>query len=116
MVVRVLLVLVTGSRTWTDPQPIRELLAALPRLTEDGVGGITILHGGARGADTLAGEIAAGLGYTVETVTVGPAEWRRHGRRAGLLRNLVMLDRRPDLVLAFLRDGSPGTSHTIAEA
>jgi hypothetical protein len=45
-----------------------------------------------------------------------PADWRGKGRRAGILRNLAMLDDEPDRVLAFQRNGSRGTQHTIDEA
>ena len=45
-----------------------------------------------------------------------PADWSRHGRRAGVLRNLAMLDEQPTRVLAYHRAGSPGTTHTITEA
>jgi hypothetical protein len=44
------------------------------------------------------------------------ADWKQYGKRAGILRNLQMLDQRPDLVLAFQRNGSRGTQHTIDEA
>jgi hypothetical protein len=54
----------------------------------------------------------ARLCYAVEVYV---ADWRV-GRRAGLERNIRMLDSKPDLVFAF-RDGqSRGTGHTIAEA
>lgn len=105
-----LLVLVCGSRTWSRDDIIAEQLARLPR-------GSTIIHGGARGADRIAAAIARKLGLPVEEY---PAKW--HGRKgvynphAGLERNLVMLDRGPDLVLAFHRDNSTGTQHVISEA
>ena len=99
-------VLVCGSRTWTNADAIRARLVELPRGTE-------IVHGGALGADRLAGTIALSLGFSVLEV---PADWRGLGRSAGYRRNLAMLDLRPDLVLAFWKDGSTGTGHTIDEA
>lgn len=98
-----------GSRAWKDAETIRRRLAELPR-------GTTIIHGGARGADRIAGEIAAGLGFEVAVV---PAEWRPGGvynPRAGYERNAKMLDMEPDLVLAFWIGGSTGTAHTISAA
>ncbi len=65
------------------------------------------------GADPIAHNVAVGLGWNVEPY---PADWERHGRRAGHLRNLAMLDYPPDLVLAFWDGQSPGTRHTITEA
>jgi hypothetical protein len=80
-----------------------------------------VIHGAAsrkprgveRSADMLADRAARELGFTVEP---HPADWKRHGKAAGPIRNLAMLDTKPDLVLAFQRDGSRGTQHTIDEA
>lgn len=99
-------VLVCGSRTWTDEGAVRRRLAELP---PDAV----ILHGGARGADAMAARAAADLGLQVRAY---PADWGRHGRAAGLIRNVLMLDEGPDLVIAFQRDRSRGTEHTVTEA
>lgn len=99
-------VLVCGSRDWRRPGPIRDRLARLPDGTE-------ILHGGARGADSLAAGIACGLGFRV---TEFAADWKRYGGRAGYLRNVAMVEERPDLVLAFWQNESTGTGHTIREA
>jgi len=102
-------VLVCGSRAWLDSAAIRARLAELPR-------GTTIIHGGARGADQLAATIAHSLGFDAQAFN---ADW--HGRgyydpAAGKKRNLRMLDEQPDLVIAFHKDGSTGTAHTIAHA
>jgi hypothetical protein len=99
-------VLVCGSRDWPSFDVIAYALRQLPR-------GSTVLHGAARGADQMAGTLARGLGFYVWEF---PADWRGQGRRAGILRNLAMLDTEPDLVLAFQRNGSRGTQHTIDEA
>jgi len=88
------------------PGPIRERLAELPR-------GTVVMHGGARGADRMAATIAAGLGLQVEEY---PADWKGLGRSAGITRNLAMLAEQPDLVLAFWRDESTGTGHTVGVA
>ena len=96
-------VLVCGSRTWDAFAPIFVRLAALP---DDA----TVVHGAAPGADTLAGRAARLLGLTVEE---HPAEWDKHGKRAGYLRNRQMIDSGVDLVIAFSRDDSRGTANTI---
>lgn len=107
-------VLVTGSRTWTDPVPICVALDAV--LAEHGL--LTVVHGGARrGADHIAAqwvadEIAWNWPIRVER---HPADWQRHGRRAGILRNVEMVESGADLCLAFIRDQSKGASH-CAEA
>lgn len=100
-------VLVCGSRDWRDGDAILERLSQLPR-------GTTIVHGGARGADQLAGTIALALGFGVREY---PAEWQLYGRKAGALRTVGMFDReQPDLVLAFWKDASRGTAITVGEA
>lgn len=84
---------------------IEKRLRELPR-------GTRILHGGARGADTLAAGIARMVGLDVQEFR---ADWTL-GARAGIVRNLEMLDADPDLVLAFWDGQSRGTGHVIGES
>jgi hypothetical protein len=72
-----------------------------------------IIHGGAPGADRIAGWLAEDFGFTVREFK---ANWDRGGKRAGILRNIKMLDASPDLVIAFWDGKSRGTKHTIDEA
>lgn len=99
-------VLVCGSRDFHYPALVAMRLAQLPA---DAI----VMHGAARGVDTIAAKIAAGLGLEIEDY---PADWKRYGKRAGIERNLDMLDARPDLVIAFWDGQSRGTAHTIREA
>lgn len=99
-------VLVCGSRDWTDREAIWHRISRLRA-------GSTVIHGNARGADRIAAGAAWMRGCEVKSF---PADWLRHGKRAGILRNLAMLDQGPDLVIAFQRNGSRGTQHTINEA
>lgn len=50
--------LVTGSRAWRDWSVIRQRLSIYPR-------GTILLHGAARGADTIADRIGLSLGFNV---------------------------------------------------
>jgi hypothetical protein len=107
-------VLVCGSRDWTDEGAVREQLErAVARF---GGERLVLIAGGARGADRQAEACARELGLAVE---VYPARWDRHGRSAGYLRNVQMLDRLADFpdryVIAF-SNGSRGTQHTIDQA
>jgi hypothetical protein len=43
-----------------------------------------------------------------------PADWKRHGKSAGPLRNQEMLDAAPDLVIAF--PGGRGTADMVRRA
>jgi len=67
-----------------------------------------IINGGASGADTLSTLWANDRGVTCETKY---ADWRKHGRAAGIVRNAEMLDSGIDLVVAF--PGGSGTRDMI---
>ena len=99
-------VLVTGSRRWTDYNTIYNRLAQLPKDS-------LVIEGGANGADTLARTAAYCLGLDRRVVK---AQWDIHGKLAGPIRNRVMLDMKPDLVLGFRLAGSTGTTDCIEEA
>jgi hypothetical protein len=113
-------VLVCGSRDWGDADAIAIRLNtfAVVHALEDR---ITLIHGAAsrkikgveQSADMIAAYEAERLGFDVQAF---PADWQTYGRRAGYLRNLTMLDQEPDLVIAFQRNNSRGTQHTIDEA
>jgi hypothetical protein len=101
-------VLVTGGRVF-DSRDL--LIEAMDRLHEE-CGITTLIHGAAKGADTLAGGWAESRG--IEVIAC-PADWRRYHRAAGPIRNKQMLvEHKPDLVVAF--PGSTGTAHMVAIA
>lgn len=103
-------VLICGSRDWSAPltsDALTDRLNALPADAE-------IITGGAPGADFWAEKWARWSGRPVR---VFKADWKRHGKKAGPLRNREMLNERPDLVLAFkAKLESRGTQDTIDEA
>lgn len=66
-----------------------------------------VIAGGATGADTVGVEWALSRGILVREYL---AEWNKFGKRAGILRNVRMLEEgRPDTVVAF--PGGNGTAH-----
>jgi hypothetical protein len=68
-----------------------------------------LIHGAAKGADSLADRWARLNGVPV---TQYPAKWNEHGRAAGPRRNEQMLkEGKPDLVIAF--EGGRGTAHMV---
>ena len=100
-------VLVCGGRDYTDRAALWSILDALgpPEVSE-------IISGMARGADTLAVEWASRFGFPLRAF---PAEWDKHGRSAGPIRNQRMLDEgKPDLVVAF--PGGRGTADMVSRA
>ena len=100
-------ILVCGSRTWTNHETIESAL----RPFTDNQPNTTVIHGGAKGADTLAGNIAYRIGFLVEEF---PADWKRYGKAAGMIRNQQMLvEGKPNIVLAFQIGDSRGTQNMI---
>lgn len=99
-------VIVCGSRRWHDRPAISERLGELDP-------GAVIVHGNAQGADRIAADEAGKWGMLVEP---HPADWNRHGKRAGLIRNEEMAELGADLCIAFWDGSSTGTAHMIEEA
>lgn len=94
--------LVTGSRAWIDKPTIEAHLRALHHCEPLTV----VIHGAARGADTMAGDVAYDLGVPQLSLE---ADWGAHKsifpdipNPAGHIRNQRMLDEgEPDRCLAF---------------
>jgi hypothetical protein len=99
-------VLVCGSRNWTNQKFIYEKLQEYARHT--------IIEGGAEGADLIAKDCARLLELYCEEY---PADWHKYGRAAGCIRNQQMLvEGKPDLVMAFFMPGSKGTTDMVRRA
>lgn len=99
-------VLVCGGRDFCDKQMLEKFLNGMKRKPT------VIIHGGARGADTLADQWAESHGIERE---VYYADWDNFGKAAGVIRNDNMLKQsNPDLVVAF--PGGRGTKDMITRA
>lgn len=123
-------ILMTGSRGWEDTRSISGAIRRALKFLKKEADGSTLVHGAARGADTLAAEIAEELGLETEA---HPANWKIHndncpkeepsnggcwqGRyscsRAGFRRNQEMIDSGVDILLAFIKDESSGATGTL---
>lgn len=120
-----MIALITGDREWKSKIVILKALETLPE-------GTVIIHGYARGADSIADEVAKKLGF--KTVRC-PAHWSHNdkkwievygecdstcrqvvGRAAGVIRNKWMADTYcPDRIMAFHNDirNSRGTRNMV---
>jgi len=102
-------ILICGDRNYQDWIKVQEYLDTISRTT-------IIIHGGARGADSLAGNLATSLKMKVIKFS---ADWDKYGKAAGVLRNQQMLDEgHPDLVVYFHKDieNSKGTRDMLKRA
>lgn len=115
-------ILITGSRDWFD---IDTIAFALQNVTEGvDVTDVTVVHGGARGADHAADVSAKRLGFAVEEHPAqwdscgsgcGPTHWRYrlnkpYCPRAGYIRNAHMVSLGADVCLAFILNESKGAT------
>lgn len=100
-----MIALFCGSRHWTDREAIAtDMLDVLARAPE-----AIVLHGGATGADTIAGAVARQCGLHVIEMR---ALWDHYGRSAGPRRNAMMLRLQPEVVYAYTLGGN-GTRSMI---
>ena len=98
-------VLICGGRVWTNRQLTFTSLDAHHEFDPIDV----VIHGAAKGADSLAGEWAKSRDIPILAYPVSKADWERLGWQAGHLRNQQMLDEaKPNLVIAF--PGRGGTA------
>lgn len=93
-------VLVCGGRDWTDRECIRAILDGMVTGQLDP---LLVIEGGAKGADSIAGEWAHDWHPTHADRRSFPADWATHGKGAGPIRNQKMLNEgKPDVVWAFV--------------
>ena len=97
--------LVTGSRTWSDPVRVKDALRAR-WLAWDRPAAPVLVVGDAAGADALARAAWSRAGMPSE---VHRARWDELGKSAGSVRNGEMVQSTADWCLAFPREGSVGT-------
>jgi len=109
-------ILVCGGRDFND---YRFLSSILDKLCKDRgyhneymPEGVKIIAGKAKGADTLAIDWAVTNWLPFQEF---PADWEKHGKAAGYIRNQQMLNEgKPDLVVAF--PGGKGTAMMVSLA
>jgi hypothetical protein len=102
--------LICGGRDFADADLFHSVMSDMMRVR----GGCPkkVVHGAASGADTMAEKWA-------ERMAIGrhrfPAQWEKHGKAAGPIRNQAMIDKgRPNLVIAF--PGGRGTADMVSRA
>lgn len=102
-------VLVCGGRNYDDRDRLFHELSTIHKGTPISC----IIEGGARGADYLASRWSAA--NDLKDHIRCTADWTLHGKKAGPIRNQLMIDEgRPNLVVAF--PGGSGTADMVRRA
>jgi hypothetical protein len=100
-------IMVSGSRNW-------DLVSVVnAKLLEEWDGPMRLIQGAAQGADSIAKSYA--LNRNWEIVDYRP-NYTDYGKAATHIRNLEMVNQKPDVVLFFIRDFSNGTMTTLEKA
>lgn len=98
----------SGSRHWKDEETIARILAKhVPE-------GSVVAHGNARGVDEIVDRVANRGLYTVIRFH---ADWDKHKKAAGPIRNREMLEVRPEMCICIHENisGSRGTKDMLTE-
>lgn len=129
-------ILMTGSRDWNDVPSVKSAIRKALKILAVDPENATLIHGAAKGADSLAASVAREMGMEIES---HPARWNVHSancpktdpgnggcwqgrtsangtlscRRAGFRRNQEMIDSGADILIAFIRDQSKGATGTL---
>lgn len=109
---RPLRVLVTGSRDYPEPFFVSIALNRIvrPRVMERH--DVVIVHGACpKGVDRFASNWVRHCQLPGVTEEAHPAEWKSYGKSAGFRRNVEMVALGADVCLAFIANGSPGSTH-----
>lgn len=98
-------IIIAGSRGFADYALLKKKVDEYLTDYTD----ITIISGGAHGADKLGEHYAKEHGFDLE---IYPAEWEKYGKSAGYKRNELMAEK-ADVLIAFWDKQSRGTKHMI---
>jgi len=101
---------IVGSRHFHDYQTMKEFMDAC--LAKWNCQKCTVVSGGATGADSLAERWAEERGFDIKVFV---ADWDKHGRSAGPIRNSMIVDYCTHVV-AFPSHNCRGTQDTIRKA
>lgn len=98
--------IIAGSREGVTPKDVLEAIERAPFSIT------SVLCGMARGADSFGMAWAEANGIPVERF---PADWERHGKRAGYVRNVEMAEAADALILVWT-GSSRGSKHMLEAA
>lgn len=102
-------VIIAGGRDYIPQQKHKQQILHL--LSNHSPKEIEIVSGGARGADKFGEDIAKEMGYNL---SVFKADWDKHGKAAGYIRNAEMKEY-SDCLIALWDSESRGTANMIEQ-
>ena len=104
-------IIIAGGRDFNDYTLLAKVCnEAIPRMAGDNTP--VIISGGAAGADSLGEQYAQENGIAIER---HPADWKKHGKAAGPIRNAEMAAC-ADFLIAFWDGKSRGTQNMMMNA
>ena len=104
-------IIIAGGRDFNDYTLLTKVCnEAIPRMAGDNTP--VIISGGAAGADSLGEQYAQENGIAIER---HPADWKKHGKAAGPIRNAEMAAC-ADFLIAFWDGKSRGTQNMMMNA
>lgn len=105
-------IIVTGGRDFNDKDFVFSTLHRIRRLLTDEEE-LMIIHGGAKGVDSLAEEWVS-INFLQSMIY--HADWKSYGKSAGPVRNTQMLDDHEDIDMVLAFPGGYGTNHMKTSA
>lgn len=105
-------IIIAGGRDFTDRALVEKCLIEWAESLQLEPEEITVVSGGAPGADTLGESLAREFCCNL---CIYPANWDKFGRGAGHVRNSLMANN-AEYLLAFWNGKSPGTKSMIEKA
>jgi ABC-type enterochelin transport system substrate-binding protein len=100
-------IIIAGGRTFNDYDSLKDTLDEILTVED-----FEVVSGGARGVDALGERYAKEKGHSVKLF---PADWDKHGKAAGPIRNEEMA-KYADGLVAFWDGSSRGTASMIKKA
>ena len=103
---------IVGSRNFTDYEKFCKSIFLVLQNWNINIKDITIISGGAAGADTLAEIFASKYNLAIE---IYKPDWKKYGKSAGIIRNTDIVKNSTHIIAYPSREGR-GTQDTIKKA
>lgn len=103
---------IIGGRDFDDYNKVKNVVLNYLEDAQTDIKSITVISGGAKGADTLAAKFAHEFHLKINEII---PEWSKYQKAAGRMRNHDIIQE-SDVIFAFWNGQSKGTKHSISLA